>query len=316
MDTTVVLDVTSTDVMHRWVIPALGGQVRRGPRADVSQTWFRADREGVYARAIDLLLGERLRGDAGLGPRGQPDRVRGVRASSKRADLGEAQDVRRRAETARSWSERPRPPPAPRPPRSSPTASRRRPAPGSSGRPAPTTSRSACSTSAPRSCFLALAAVELVLMRVQLIVPENTMIEPEIFDRLPVRVRGHRGDPVRDPARPRTDRLHRPAPDRLPRGRLPAPRPALVLALPGRGGDDLRELPLHGPPDSRHDRAAAAVGQRLLPGRRRRRLDRRAAGSRLSASSASRSTSWSRCTTCARPGWPGGGCRCSPGRRR
>jgi heme/copper-type cytochrome/quinol oxidase subunit 1 len=32
--------------------------------------------------------------------------------------------------------------------------------------------------------FLALAAVELVLMRVQLIVPESTIISPEIFDRL------------------------------------------------------------------------------------------------------------------------------------
>ena len=32
--------------------------------------------------------------------------------------------------------------------------------------------------------FLALAALEFLLMRVQLLVPENTMIEPEIFDRL------------------------------------------------------------------------------------------------------------------------------------
>ena len=33
-------------------------------------------------------------------------------------------------------------------------------------------------------CFGALAVVELVLMRVQLIVPENTAIHPEIFDRI------------------------------------------------------------------------------------------------------------------------------------
>ncbi len=33
-------------------------------------------------------------------------------------------------------------------------------------------------------CFLTLAVVEFVLMRVQLIVPENTMIEPQIFDRV------------------------------------------------------------------------------------------------------------------------------------
>ena len=29
-----------------------------------------------------------------------------------------------------------------------------------------------------------------------------------------------------------------------------------------------------------------------------------------------RSTWWRRCATCAPPGWPGGGCRSSPGRRR
>jgi heme/copper-type cytochrome/quinol oxidase subunit 1 len=33
-------------------------------------------------------------------------------------------------------------------------------------------------------CFLTLAVVEFVLMRVQLIVPENTAIHPEIFDRI------------------------------------------------------------------------------------------------------------------------------------
>ena len=33
-------------------------------------------------------------------------------------------------------------------------------------------------------CFLTLAAVEFVLMRMQLIVPENTAIDPEIFNRI------------------------------------------------------------------------------------------------------------------------------------
>ena len=32
--------------------------------------------------------------------------------------------------------------------------------------------------------FLSLAAVEFALMRLQLIVPENSMIQPEIFNRL------------------------------------------------------------------------------------------------------------------------------------
>ncbi len=47
VDTTVVLQITSTDVMHRWFIPALGGQVDAVP-GKTAETWFRADREGVY----------------------------------------------------------------------------------------------------------------------------------------------------------------------------------------------------------------------------------------------------------------------------
>ena len=47
VDTAVVLHVTSTDVMHRWFIPALGGQVDAVP-GKTADTWFRADREGVY----------------------------------------------------------------------------------------------------------------------------------------------------------------------------------------------------------------------------------------------------------------------------
>lgn len=47
VDTAVLLHVTSTDVMHRWFIPTLGGQVDAVP-GKVADTWFRADREGVY----------------------------------------------------------------------------------------------------------------------------------------------------------------------------------------------------------------------------------------------------------------------------
>ena len=39
VDTTVILDITSTDVLHTWWVPALGGQVRGAGRrhADVVQ---------------------------------------------------------------------------------------------------------------------------------------------------------------------------------------------------------------------------------------------------------------------------------------
>jgi cytochrome c oxidase subunit 2 len=47
VDTTVILDITSTDVMHSWWIPSLGGQVQAVP-GTTSQTWFKADEEGVY----------------------------------------------------------------------------------------------------------------------------------------------------------------------------------------------------------------------------------------------------------------------------
>ncbi len=47
VDTTVILHITSTDVDHRWFVPALGGQVDAVP-GHVTDTWFRADREGTY----------------------------------------------------------------------------------------------------------------------------------------------------------------------------------------------------------------------------------------------------------------------------
>jgi cytochrome c oxidase subunit II len=56
VDTTVVLRITSTDVMHRWFIPALGGQVDAVP-GKISETWFRADREGVYRGQSTFFAG-------------------------------------------------------------------------------------------------------------------------------------------------------------------------------------------------------------------------------------------------------------------
>jgi cytochrome c oxidase subunit 2 len=47
VDTTILLHVSSTDVTHRWFIPALGGQVDAVPGHD-GETWFRADRVGTY----------------------------------------------------------------------------------------------------------------------------------------------------------------------------------------------------------------------------------------------------------------------------
>jgi heme/copper-type cytochrome/quinol oxidase subunit 2 len=48
VDTAVVLNITSTDVIHSWWVPALTGQVQAVP-GTVSRTWFKADEEGTYS---------------------------------------------------------------------------------------------------------------------------------------------------------------------------------------------------------------------------------------------------------------------------
>ncbi len=47
VDTTVKLDIESTDVVHRWWVPELGGKFDAVPGRPNS-AWFRADEEGVY----------------------------------------------------------------------------------------------------------------------------------------------------------------------------------------------------------------------------------------------------------------------------
>jgi cytochrome c oxidase subunit 2 len=56
VDTTVLLNVTSTDVLHSWWIPALGGQVQAVP-GSTSQTWFKADEVGVYPGRSTVFSG-------------------------------------------------------------------------------------------------------------------------------------------------------------------------------------------------------------------------------------------------------------------
>jgi cytochrome c oxidase subunit 2 len=47
VDTTVELSIDSTDVVHRWWIPSLGGKFDAVP-GRINYTWFRANREGTY----------------------------------------------------------------------------------------------------------------------------------------------------------------------------------------------------------------------------------------------------------------------------
>ena len=47
VDTTVMVNLISTDVVHRWFVPGLGGKFDAVP-GQSNRTWFKADEEGVY----------------------------------------------------------------------------------------------------------------------------------------------------------------------------------------------------------------------------------------------------------------------------
>jgi cytochrome c oxidase subunit II len=55
-DTTVLLNITSTDVIHTWWVPALGGQVQAVP-GSTSETWFKADEVGRYEGRSTVFSG-------------------------------------------------------------------------------------------------------------------------------------------------------------------------------------------------------------------------------------------------------------------
>ena len=95
--------------------------------------------------------------------------------------------------------------------------------------------------------FLAVGAVLFALTRLQLIVPDSTILKPEIFNRILSASSVTNDRPVRGAVPDRADRLHRPATDRRPQRRAASLEPARILALCGGRVHDLRQLPLHGP---------------------------------------------------------------------
>ncbi|MGH2953510.1 MAG: cytochrome c oxidase subunit II [Solirubrobacterales bacterium] len=91
VDTAVILNIDSTDVIHSWWVPSLGGQVQAVP-GSLPRTWFKADEEGRYAGRSTIFSGSAYPVMRSW--------VRVVSAteyedyvSQLEADLGEAQDI-------------------------------------------------------------------------------------------------------------------------------------------------------------------------------------------------------------------------------
>jgi cytochrome c oxidase subunit 2 len=53
----ILMQVTATDVIHSWKIPAFGSQQDAVP-GRIAQTWFKADREGIYFGQCSELCGQ------------------------------------------------------------------------------------------------------------------------------------------------------------------------------------------------------------------------------------------------------------------
>ena len=198
VDTAIVVKLGSTDVVHRWWVPGLGGKFDAVPDQS-NQTWFKADEEGSFDGASYQFSGAsyvamRTRvqalsvsdyeawladqadghpGGAGLRPgrgRGRhrarrPRRVRpGGRAVSGVDGNGRAFPAQRPELVTNSLPQR-----------------------------RPAWIETATSTDhkdvgrmfiAAALSFLAIALLEFMLMRLQLAIPENTLIEPVTFNRL------------------------------------------------------------------------------------------------------------------------------------
>jgi cytochrome c oxidase subunit II len=56
VDTPVILNVSSIDVLHSWWVPALGGQVQAAPGGS-TETWFKAEEPGLYTGNSTVFSG-------------------------------------------------------------------------------------------------------------------------------------------------------------------------------------------------------------------------------------------------------------------
>jgi cytochrome c oxidase subunit 2 len=88
-DTTVVLRVTGSDVIHSWWIPKLGGKVDGVP-GYINKTWFKIHKPGLYRGVCAELCGYGHADMRAVVRAVSPDRFEAW-ASRQRADIAAAQ---------------------------------------------------------------------------------------------------------------------------------------------------------------------------------------------------------------------------------
>ena len=198
IDTTVMLEITASDVIHSWWIPKLGGKADGVP-GHTNETWFKipADQAGTSTSGqCAELCGDdhadmRARGQGrhpdavqGAGPTGSARGHRGRRQGARPSSARRARRAEGRARVVEAGT------------RSQPDAASARPeivaarlsasarAAGSTGSPPPITRRSGSCTCSPTFLFFIMGGVEALLMRLQLARRTTRCSTPETYNGL------------------------------------------------------------------------------------------------------------------------------------
>ena len=99
-NTTVVLEITASDVIHSWWIPKLGGKADAVP-GYVNKTWFKIPRgkEGAYTRPVRRAVRRRTTPTCAAAVSAvSPERVRGLGRRQRERHQGGRRGARRAAQ--------------------------------------------------------------------------------------------------------------------------------------------------------------------------------------------------------------------------